>query len=641
MSRPSATILLVEDDEAHIELLRRSLAAAGHPLAVTGTLAAAAVYLERNTPAVLLLDVCLPDGSGLDFLTRQPQPLPWPVLVMSSHCDARAAVTAMKAGAADYLLKADLSEENIPPLLQRLQADWARQQEQQKQLAAAEMSAAVFAAAADSIVLIDTQGRIVRVNPQAERTFGYTHAELLGQSITQLLPAGLPPQSERWMSDAPADTLALTGRSRDGREVPLQISAAPLHMGRQTLFVLLCRDVSRSLLREESLRLVHKMEAIGRLASGVAHDFNNMLTVILGYSTLMLSDADTGREQQQYLQAIEQAARRAADLTRQLLAFGQQQMLSPGLRSLNDLLRPLQRMLPAIVGENIEVRCELADELPAILIDGGQLEPVVLTLAAHTREAMPQGGVLCVRTGLFVLDELEQADHPGLRPGRYVRLEVADTGAGMDRETRQRIFEPFFSAKTPGTGLGLASVYGAVQQAGGHIEVRSAPGQGTTFLLYFPAQSAAATPAGASAAAVSASQLPRGRETVLLVEDETDVCALALAILRRSGYHVLTASDGTAALQLASQYSGHIDILVTDVIMPGMTGLELARHVRRLRPAMKVLYMSGYLDTSWFTAADSVSHPLLTKPFPPLALAWAVRNILDGQPLTPASEVIG
>jgi signal transduction histidine kinase len=378
---------------------------------------------------------------------------------------------------------------------------------------------------------------------------------------------------------------------------------------------------------EEQLRQAQKMQTIGQLAGGVAHDFNNLMTVVLGYASVLMQNAGPGHPWYGMLREISLAAERAADLTRQLLAFSRKSMLQLRVLDLNAVLADVASLLRRLIGEPVELVTRLAPDLPPITADRRQLEQVVLNLATNARDAMAGGGTLVLATSKVVFGEADVLTRPETRPGPYVCLTVEDTGCGMDEATRSRLFEPFFTTKEQGkgTGLGLATVYGIVKQTGGHVEVESSPGRGTTFRVYLPADAGAtAAPAGAS----PVGELVPGRGTVLLVEDEPGVRALARDVLRHSGYTVLEARHGVEALELSRAFEGPIDLLVTDVIMPQMGGPQLADHLRRERPGIRVLCLSGYADRAEPSTSLGCKGTLLTKPFSAAELTRAVRDVL-------------
>ena len=382
---------------------------------------------------------------------------------------------------------------------------------------------------------------------------------------------------------------------------------------------------------EEQLRQSQKMEAIGRLAGGVAHDFNNILTIIQGYSELAALKLQQGEQVGEAIDQIIKAGERASDLTRQLLAFSRRQMLEMKVIDLNILLKDLDKMLRRILGEDIEVVHSLAEDLGKIKTDPGQIEQVILNLTVNARDAMPYGGKLLIETDNVELDKTYAQTHAGVQAGPYVRLSVTDTGAGMPPEVKDRIFEPFFTTKElgKGTGLGLSTIYGIVKQSGGNIWVYSEENLGTTFKIYLPRIDQTAESNGFLN---HPQELPKGSETILVAEDEEEVGKIIRKTLQTCGYEVLLAADGREAIRLVQEYPNEsIQLLITDVVMPGMSGRELRDHLLTLRPEMKVIFMSGYTD-------DAVIHHgvlrkemhFIQKPFPMNALAQKVREILDG-----------
>jgi signal transduction histidine kinase/CheY-like chemotaxis protein len=384
---------------------------------------------------------------------------------------------------------------------------------------------------------------------------------------------------------------------------------------------------------EDRLRQAHKMEAVGRLAGGVAHDFNNLLTIIRGNTDLLKDSEGADAFHKKCVEQIQKAAGRAVSMTRQLLAFSRMQVLQPRIIDLNAVVSDLGKMLPRLIGEHIEYSFEAGSNLASVKADPGQIEQVVLNLAANARDAMPRGGQLTLRTGNLSIDEAEALKRPPLTPGQYVCLTVTDNGTGMDEATRVHIFEPFFTTKEvgKGTGLGLATVYGIVKQSGGFIWVESTPGKGTTFEVYLPqATGKAAEPELVEKAEPSA----RGSETILVVEDEAGVRELACQFLRVKGYTVLEAGSGPDAVEVARRHPGTIHLLLTDMIMPRMSGEELATRLRATRPEMRVVFMSGY---SKFSRGDVGKEfpdaPVLQKPFSPASVATLVREAL-ARPVT-------
>jgi signal transduction histidine kinase/ActR/RegA family two-component response regulator len=391
---------------------------------------------------------------------------------------------------------------------------------------------------------------------------------------------------------------------------------------------MLARDITERKSLEDQLRQAQKMEAIGELAGGVAHDFNNLLSVITGYAELLLNRPAEPTVLRSQLEQIKQAGDRAASLTQQLLAFSRQLMLEPRLVDLNSLTLDSKLMLSRLIGEDIAVHTALARELGLVMADPGQVSQIIINLAVNARDAMPTGGRLTLETANVDLDPHYAQDHLGVRPGRYVMLAVSDTGGGMDAETQARIFEPFFTTKEvgKGTGLGLSTVYGIVQQSGGHTAVYSEPGHGSTFKVYLPRVEDPSLPQEEAPIQIA----PLGTETILVVEDDTAVRHLTITVLEGCGYTVVATGEPDEALFMVEQRGDAIDLLLTDVVMPGLSGRQLVEQLRVAHPLLKVLYTSGYTEDA------IVRHGVLTaecafigKPASPLALAQKVRAVLD------------
>jgi signal transduction histidine kinase len=393
---------------------------------------------------------------------------------------------------------------------------------------------------------------------------------------------------------------------------------------------------------EERLRQAHKMEAVGRLAGGVAHDFNNLLTIIRGHGDLLSDRPGLVDAERRSLEQIRKASSKAVAMTRQLLAFSRMQVLQPRVLDLNAVVSDMGKMLPRLIGEHIEYAFLPEAKLAPVKADPGQIEQVIMNLVVNSRDAMPNGGKITVRSSNVVMDEAEARLHPPMTAGNYVLLSVSDTGHGMSPETKAHIFEPFFTTKEvgKGTGLGLATVYGVVKQSGGFVWVESAPGKGATFEIYLPQTSGKALAPSDTESRLT--PIPRGSETILVVEDEDDVRDLTCEFLKVSGYSVLGAPNGLAALELLSRYSGKVHLVLSDVIMPRMGGTELAERLRVVRPETKILLMSGYSEYSNGAKDPGLAQlPILQKPFSRPSVVKRVREALSEQPVEPAESVKG
>jgi PAS domain S-box-containing protein len=477
--------------------------------------------------------------------------------------------------------------------------------------------------------------RILAVNEAAITRYGYSEPEFLALTIRDIRPPEDVARLDDELQHRPEEGVVRTGiqhRTKDGRVFEVDFVARPIEFAGRRARLVLARDVTAQRQLEEQLRQSQKMEAVGQLAGGIAHDFNNLLTAIIGSTQLLLHATPPDDARREDLEEIRHAGTRAAELTRQLLAFSRRQVLAPKVLEPNAVVANMDRMLRRLLGEDVELITSLDPGAGAVSADPGQLEQVLLNLAVNARNAMPTGGRLTVATARVTLTEELVTPRPTHRlpPGDYVCLAVSDTGAGMDEGTQAHLFEPFFTTKEvgKGTGLGLATAYGIVKQSGGYIWVYSEPGHGTTVKVYLPR---VAGTAAAQAPTPEPQDVRGGGETVLLVEDAAPVRSLARRSLEARGYRVLDAADGSAALAVASAHGSAIDLLVTDVVMPGMSGRELAERLAPGRPGMKVLYTSGYTDDAMVRQGVlTAGVAFLQKPFVPETLARKVREVLDG-----------
>jgi two-component system, cell cycle sensor histidine kinase and response regulator CckA len=504
-----------------------------------------------------------------------------------------------------------------------------------------ELSSGLLRAAPDAILVMD-QGRIVLVNDRAEEVFGWPRAELLGRHADVLLTDAAkqmyPGQLQRRGAGAgagPMGTLSLTARRRDGFEFPVEASLAAVDTPQGRVTVGVVRDLTerrraeaeQARLRVEAQDQRHqRLESLGQLAGGIAHDFNNMLGVIVNYANFVIEEAESPTPDAASITAdarqVIKAGQRGTDLTHQLLAFARREVVRPEVLDLNAVLADVEALLRRSIGEHIKLMVRPGPGLPPVTADPGQIEQVLVNLALNARDAMPSGGNLVIDTAPFVSDAV----------GECVRLRVCDSGRGMAPEVVERAFEPFFTTKPSGeaTGLGLATVYGIVTQAGGDVALSSEPGLGTTVSILIPASAEAAAAPGPAVDEPAAGSDGHG-ETLLVVEDEAALRDVAGRILSKAGYRVLAADGGTQALELAALHEGAIDLLVSDVVMPGMLGKELAERLVNTRPDTRVLYMSGYAQP--VLASQGTLDPgvaLLEKPFTAADLLSAVRRRLDG-----------
>ncbi|PYO96181.1 MAG: hypothetical protein DMD61_14495 [Gemmatimonadetes bacterium] len=475
--------------------------------------------------------------------------------------------------------------------------------------------------------------RILAVNDAAITRYGYSEREFLERTIRDIRSPDDQARLDEELGRRPDEGAVRTGvrhRAKDGKLFEVDLVTRPLEFAGRRARLILAHDVTAQRQLEEQLRQSQKMEAVGQLAGGIAHDFNNLLTAILGSTQLLLNNMPSGDPRREDAEEVRHAGLRAAELTRQLLAFSRRQVLAPKVLELNVVVGNMDRMLRRLLGEDVELVTSLDPTAGAVNADPGQLEQVLLNLAVNARDAMPGGGRLSIETTRLALHEEHLERRHRLPPGDYACLVVTDTGVGMDEATQAHLFEPFFTTKEvgKGTGLGLATVYGIVKQSGGYIWVYSEPRRGTTVKVYLPRVPGASE---APAPAPPARAARGGNETVLLVEDAAPVRALARRSLEACGYRVLDASDGPSALELSARHAAGIDLLVTDVVMPGMSGRELAERLAPQRPEMKVLYTSGYTDDAMVRQGVlNAGVAFLQKPFVPDMLARKVREVLDG-----------
>ncbi|HYT04960.1 MAG TPA: response regulator [Gemmatimonadales bacterium] len=633
-------ILLVEDVATDAALIERELQRA-HIACVTSRVASEAAFreaLRRFAPDLILSDHSLPTFTAGDALRIAQRESPGTeVIIVTGSLDEETAAEYIKAGAADYIIKHHL--ERLGPAvaraldLKRAREEQARAEEARRQ--SEERYRTLVEGVRDLIFALSPEGAITSLNPAFETITGWPPGDWLTKSFDQLVhPEDLPLALDlfsrvlhgEWR---PASQFRIHTKRGDYRVGEFSATAARRD-GRLVAILGIGRDVTERVQLEQQLRQAQKMEAVGRLAGGVAHDFNNILTAITGYADLLAEDLPPGDPRRQDAAEIRKAAERAAGLTRQLLAFSRQQVLQSRVLDPNALVSELEKMLHRLLGEDVRLATRLPPGVGHVKADPGQLEQVIMNLVVNSRDAMPNGGQLTIETANVELDEAYAREHYPARPGPYVMVAVSDTGTGMNDEVQAHLFEPFFTTKErgKGTGLGLATVYGIVQQSGGFIWVYSELGHGTTFKIYLPRVD---EPTGATARE-TARETPvvGGTETVLLAEDEAPVRAVARQVLERHGYTVLEAPSAEAALDVAERYSGTIHLLLTDVIMPGLSGRDLAVRLATLRPEARVIYMSGYTDDA--ITRHGVLEPGLAyvqKPFTPDIIARKVREVLD------------
>ena len=636
-------VLLVEDSPTDAKLVTQALRSAGHDVEIERVENAEAMRAAFESKAwdIVISDWSMPKFSALAALAivkEKDRDLPF--IIVSGTVGENLAVDAMRAGAHDYVLKDNLSR--LAPAVERELRERRVRETTRATEEALRASEFRFARLSESgilgVVVGDHAGTLYEANDAWLGIVGYSREDFVAGKI-------------RWLDLTPPEWSEATARGigelnergvatpyekeyfhKSGKRVPVLVGMASIGESHSIVFVVdltLQKRAEEALRRtEEQFRQAQKMEAVGRLAGGIAHDFNNLLSVIMSYSAMVTADLLPGDPMRADIEEIGEAGRRAADLTRQLLMFSRQEVVEPKVVNLNDAIDGMRKMLPRLLGEDIEFVTTCAPSLGRIRVDPSHVEQVIMNLAVNARDAMPTGGKLTIETANVELDETFALGHHGVTAGPYVMVAVSDTGTGMDKATQARIFEPFFTTKEQGkgTGLGLSTVFGIAKQCGGSVWVYSEPGKGTAFKVYFPWVDA---PLDASLG-LTLPTLADGTETILLVEDEDRVRAVAVGILRKRSYHVLEARNGGEALLLCESHKGEIHLLLTDVVMPKMSGPELAKRLVKERPAMKVLCMSGYTDDAVVRhGALEAGIAFLQKPFTPVTLAAKVRSVLD------------
>lgn len=636
----SIRVLIVEDSEDDTLLVVRELERGGYAVewARVDTAAAMTEALATGDWNAVLSDFSMPSFSApaaLALLHASGRDLPF--IIVSGTIGEDAAVAAMKAGAHDFLAKHNLARLVAAVERELREADEraGRQAAEASLRASEEHLRAILDNALDGILTFDPTGLIESANPAAERIFGYAVAELVGRPLQDLVFAADE-------GDASPDALRqpgardLVGRRKSGQAFPMGVSVSTTQGSSQRLGIAIVRDVTEPRELEAQVRQMLKTETIGRLAGGIAHDFNNLLAVILSYASIALRGLPAGTRLRADLDEIVHAAQRAAGLTRQLLAFSRRQVLSPQVVELSGLIADMNKLLGRLIGEDIELAIAPGRDLGAVRADRGQLEQILMNLVVNARDAMPEGGRVTIETANAEVDA-ERALRFGVVAGPYVRFSVIDTGIGISHEVRAHLFEPFFTSKAlgKGTGLGLATSHGIVKRAGGFIDVDSTEGRGSRFDVHLPRLAADNV-----AARDGRQTLSGGSETVLVVEDEPALREVTVRSLRSLGYGVLEAAEGNDALHVAERFAGRIDLLLSDVVMPGLGGRKLAEQLCAMRPELKVLYTSGYADRAFLKQTALKSTPgFLQKPFSLASLAAKVREALDEPaPISSAPE---
>jgi PAS domain S-box-containing protein len=655
---PRLRVLLVEDDPDDVLLCRDAIGRSNLDcrLTVADTVRGAAESLDREGADVALLDLSLPDAEGLQAVSVLAQRFTeLPIVILTGLPDEETAARALHAGAEDYLVKGAGSPDSIGRAvryaIERKRGEQARRATDAAEAARTRAEQSVrelernyrqlFDCSPYPMYVFDTDTlAFLEVNDAAAAFFGYPRRELLASPITRLC---LAEDVAALTADiANAATVERWGPLRqvkqDGTVVEVAITSHMLSFDGRDARCMVIEDITEREQLERRLRQSQRLESLGQLAGGVAHDFNNLLGIIMGYAGMCAQDvaaaADAAPDWQALHEDLSQillAGDRAANLTKQLLSFARAEVTETQVIDLNAVVTGVEQLLRRTIGEDIQMNIQLTGRPSPVKADPGHIEQVLLNLVVNARDAMPTGGTLTIATDPATIDEHSAAHQPGIRSGRYMRLCVSDTGTGMSQATIDRAFEPFFTTKPKGhgTGLGLATIYGIVAQAGGHVQINSQPGAGTTFTALFPATDEKADPTEPQPSG-PAEHRARHDETILLVEDEDSLRLLTERILTRHGYTVIVARNGIEAIEAAGRHPGAIDLLLTDVVMPRMNGHDLALHLQAARPALPVIYMSGYAEPLLAARATlPAGVTLLTKPVAEHHILAAIRQTLD------------
>lgn len=632
----SIQVLILEDRPSDAVLITSELKRAGYEVQWYRVDSEQEFIAQlRESYDLILADFSMPAfGAARALQLLKQSKLDIPFIIISGSIGEERAVEMMKEGAADYLLKDRLGRLG-QAVAQALEQKQLREQQRNSDL----RFRAIFNQTFEFVGLINSSGIILEVNQPALDFFQIPLSELIGIPVWDFPWLEKYPnargQARQFVNRAAVGEfirreLVIGHGDRGARTFDFSIKPVTNESDRVELLIVEARDITEQKRLEEQFRQSQKMEAIGKLAGGVAHDFNNLLTIILSYNDLLRLSLSEDGPQLEMLDQIHRAGMSASELTHQLLAFSRKQVLKPAIVNLNSLLEEMQKMLRRLIGEDVELDFKLAADLWSVRVDPGQMEQVLMNLVANARDAMPQGGRLTFETANFTLDTTEINSKSEIPAGEYVLLIVRDTGIGMDEATLARIFEPFFTTKDlyKGTGLGLSMVYGIIKQSGGHAVVNSEIGCGSTFKIYLPRDQNQVT----SHQDLKPVELIPGSETLLLVEDDQQVRCLARTILESQGYKILEARDGQEALEVSRKYEDVIHLLVTDVIMPFMSGRELAEQLLASRAELKVLYLSGYMDDAVVRhGLQNAEVPFLQKPYTPKILSSVVRRVLDGE----------
>ncbi|MBV1876561.1 MAG: response regulator [Pseudomonadales bacterium] len=642
MTADNPSILLVEDNIAHVDLIRRVLEDnnLSNHLTVCKNLADARQVITARPPGLVITDLNLPDGKGIDLIEFSAGNSAYPVILMTSFGDENIAVQAIKLGALDYLVKSPEAFTSLPQTISRVMREWrhieAKLNAQAALLQKDQEQEEILNSMLEAVITIDQDGLVLSFNSAAESLFGFTRKEIIGNNLHQLMPQQTATAHndyiDRYLATGQAEVMGYSreveAQHKDLSIFPIRLSVAelsPAANGKRR-FIGSCQDLTLLKQQQEQLRRIQKMDALGKLTGGIAHDYNNILAIVLGYAEQIEHDKHQPDKVAIYSHHISIAAERGAKLAKKLMVFSRHKKPDISVMDINTLLREQEQMLQQTLTANITLRLELEQNLWPVELDQSDLVDAIINLSINAKFATKPGGSLTIRSKNRTLNNLDIL-HLDLKPGDYVLLSVTDTGHGMDPATIENIFDPFYSTKgESGTGLGLSQVYGFVERSHGIIRVDSEPGKGSCFALYFPRSLRSIPPPQNP---VKTPKKPtQGNETILVVDDEPDMLKLGHKILTAQGYQVFTARDGQQALSILQQEK--IDLVISDVIMPSMNGYQLAQQIHKNYPQTKVQMVSGFADAHYVdTIDDSLHQKILQKPFNSNILLTRVRSLLD------------
>lgn len=634
--------ILIVEDEAIVALdIRKSLESLGYHITGIASTGEEALTLARETrPDLVIMDIVLPGKmDGIETAKQIHAETDSPIIYLTAHSDRATVERATETMQYGYLVKPITTNE----LYSAIETTLQRRKLELKVRDSEEKYRITLNSIMDAVVTTDGHGKIIRMNPAAEKLTGWNMNDAMGVDIVQVI--NIFDAETKEPVDHPGSRILREGssiqferhmivRSRDNVERRISCKGTPLrHTDDETSgAVLVLQDITEKFRLENELRQAQKMESIGRLAGGVAHDFNNILTTIIGYADLGLKELDEENPMYEMMKEISSAGKRGSSITQQLLSISRKQVLSLQPLPVNDVLTGMEKMLRRLIGEDVELVIRIDPLNTHIRADHSQVIQVLMNLCINARDAMPEGGVLIIETNTMLIDDSYAQHHPFIKPGQYAVLSVSDNGTGMDEETQNHIFEPFFTTKekNKGTGLGLSTVYGIVKQHNGNILVYSEPGKGTTFRIFLPAIPEKLTDEGQVPKELQEKLTFKG--SILVVEDNNELRKLATSILKRYGFTVMEAGEVKKAIDIAKNEKGAIDLLLTDVVMPKMNGRELFNKINKWQPAMEVLYMSGYTD-------DIISHHgilqegvhFIQKPFTVQELIQKIQQVMEKQ----------